>query len=94
MPIIKKILGDDFTVHDLRHCAASKLINNGMSIDEVCVILGHKNTNMTRLYAHLEKGDIAKKAANILDNMTGSVDFDEEQNKKIDYTMFNDDKLL
>ncbi len=65
---------EEFTIHDLRHTCASKLINNGMSLYEVSLILGHKNTDMIRRYAHLINDDVSKKAANVLNEHLDLVD--------------------
>lgn len=42
-----------FHYHDLRHSAASFLINAGCTLEEVGQILGHKSIQTTRRYAHL-----------------------------------------
>jgi integrase len=62
----------DFRVHDLRHHAATKLIRNGMSLQEVKYILGHKNIAITERYAHLENAQVANKMKLLLDG------YDEE----------------
>lgn len=59
---------NDFRVHDLRHSAATKLIRNGMTLQETAHILGHRNISTTMRYAHLENGQVAKKMKMLLDN--------------------------
>jgi len=59
---------DDFRVHDLRHSAATKLIRNGMTLQETAHILGHRNISTTMRYAHLENGQVAQKMKMVLDN--------------------------
>lgn len=58
----------DFRLHDLRHHAATKLIRNGMSLQETAHILGHKNISTTMRYSHLENSQVANKMKNILND--------------------------
>ena len=51
----------DFTWHDLRHCCASILLNQGVGLETVARILGHRSMASTRRYAHLVMD--AKRAA-------------------------------
>jgi integrase len=43
----------DFHWHDLRHCCASFLAQNGASLLEIGHVLGHRNPATTMRYAHL-----------------------------------------
>lgn len=43
----------DLRIHDLRHSAASNLVNSGRSILEVSKILGHTQLKTSQRYAHL-----------------------------------------
>jgi len=43
----------DFRFHDLRHSCASYLAMNGASLLEIADVLGHKQIQMTKRYAHL-----------------------------------------
>jgi len=43
----------DFRFHDLRHTSASYLAQNGASLLEIADVLGHKQIQMTKRYAHL-----------------------------------------
>jgi integrase len=43
----------DFRFHDLRHTTASYLAQNGASLLEIADVLGHKQIQMTKRYAHL-----------------------------------------
>ena len=40
-------------LHDLRHCYASFLVNDGRTLYEVQAILGHSSSKVTERYAHL-----------------------------------------
>lgn len=43
---------EDFRWHDLRHTAASWMVNDGVPLDVVQDILGHEDISTTRRYAH------------------------------------------
>ena len=47
-----------FRFHDLRHTAASFLIQRGVDLYRVGAILGHADTRTTRRYAHLAVNDL------------------------------------
>jgi len=57
-------------IHDLRHSAASFLINANISIFEVSKILGHSQIKTTQRYAHLSQ-DTLLAAVNTAANATG-----------------------
>jgi integrase len=44
---------DNFRFHDLRHTTASYLAMSGASLLEIADVLGHKQIQMTKRYAHL-----------------------------------------
>jgi len=50
---------ENFRFHDLRHCTASMLAMEGASGPEIAEILGHKDLQMVKRYAHLSKAHIA-----------------------------------
>lgn len=50
---------EDFTFHDLRHSAASYLVMNGASLNEIAEVLGHKTLKMVKRYAHLSEAHTA-----------------------------------
>jgi integrase len=45
----------NFRFHDLRHTTASYLAMNGSSLLDIAVLLGHKDLQMTKRYAHLSQ---------------------------------------
>lgn len=55
----------DFRYHDLRHEAVSRFFEMGLSITEVALISGHRDTRMLLRYTHLRPNDIAIKLKRI-----------------------------
>ncbi|WP_246174183.1 site-specific integrase [Paraburkholderia hayleyella] len=55
----KKSGHPDIRFHDLRHSAASEMINAGIDLYTVAGVLGHKTTASTRRYAHLATSSLA-----------------------------------
>ena len=51
----------DFRFHDLRHEAVSRLVEAGLSDQEVASISGHKSMQMLRRYTHLRTEDLIGK---------------------------------
>ena len=43
----------DFKFHDLRHCCASYLAQNGTPLNVIAEVLGHRKLDMARRYSHL-----------------------------------------
>lgn len=67
---IKHDLGmGDLRFHDLRHEAVSRLVEAGLSDQEVAAISGHKSMQMLRRYTHLRAEDLVAK----LDKLTSSI---------------------
>ena len=59
---IKTDLGiSDLHFHDLRHEGVSRLIEGGLSDQEVAAISGHKSMQMLRRYTHLRAEDLIEK---------------------------------
>jgi len=54
----------DFTFHDLRHDALTRLARLGLNILELRSISGHTTANMLQRYVSIDAGDLAKKLAN------------------------------
>ena len=69
---IKRAGLENCTTHTLRHTLATKLIQNGMSIYEVMVILGHSDINTTMIYSHLEQKKVTLKARDLINQITNS----------------------
>lgn len=59
--IKKKVGVIDFKFHDLRHEAVSRLVEAGLSDQEVASISGHKSMQMLRRYTHLRAEDLVAK---------------------------------
>ena len=41
------------SLHVLRHSIATHLLQNGMSIENIALFLGHSNLDTTQIYTHL-----------------------------------------
>ena len=50
----------DFHFHDLRHSAASYLVQQGVSLVAVAALLGHRTLQMTKRYSHLAPEHLAE----------------------------------
>jgi len=70
---IKRAGIEDFRVHDFRHTCASRMVQNGLTIQETALILGHKSITTTMRYAHLENSHVAMKMKQVIDT------YNEEQ---------------
>jgi integrase len=65
-------LNESFTFHNLRHTAASIMLNNGMSLVEVSKYLGHSSPTVTaEIYAHVMPGGL-EKAMSVFDKVVPS----------------------
>lgn len=65
--LLKKKLGmPDLRFHDLRHEAVSRLVEGGLSDQEVSTISGHKSMQMLKRYTHLRAEDLVGKLDKIL----------------------------
>lgn len=54
-----------FHFHDLRHSAASEMVNNGVDLYVVGKILGHRDSRSTERYSHLTAGKLAEAVGQI-----------------------------
>jgi len=60
--LAKKVLGKDLTFHTLRHGFGSHLANQGMSIHQVQMLMGHANLQTTGVYLHANPKEAVEKA--------------------------------
>jgi len=60
----------DFRWHDLRHTFASWLIQDGVPLERVSKLLGHKSLTMTMRYAHLAPNQLHEDVALLTRNST------------------------
>jgi integrase len=56
----------DFRFHDLRHTTASYLAQNGASLLEIADVMGHRQLQMVKRYAHLTTDSKAKLVHRVL----------------------------
>lgn len=57
---VKKAELEDFRFHDLRHEATSRLVEAGLTDQQVSSITGHKSMQMLKRYTHLRNEDLVK----------------------------------
>lgn len=62
---LKQAKIEDFNFHDLRHSCASYLAMNGASLLEIAEVLGHKQVEVVRRYAHLSETHIKTVVADL-----------------------------
>lgn len=65
---------DQFSVHKLRHTAATMMLSGGVDVKTVQEVLGHENLNTTQIYTHIESTEL-KLAAEA--NPLSKLDFSE-----------------
>jgi integrase len=63
---------EDFRLHDLRHTFASRLVNDGVPLQDVSTLLRHSDLRMTQRYAHLEPGRL-QSSVERLDAIMGDI---------------------
>jgi integrase len=56
---------EEVHLHDLRHSAASEMVNAEVDLYTVGAVLGHKDARSTQRYAHLQHGTLASAVAKI-----------------------------
>jgi len=47
-----------FSVHKLRHTAATMMLSGGVDVKTVQEVLGHENLNTTQIYTHIENTEL------------------------------------
>ena len=52
------LYGQGYTVHKLRHTAATLMLANGVDVKSVQEVLGHENLNTTQSYTHIENTEL------------------------------------
>ena len=62
----------ELRMHDLRHSFASFLVNNGRSLYEVQMLLGHASPQTTMRYAHLSRDSLRNATESIIDSLQGA----------------------
>lgn len=67
--VIKNTNIKNFRFHDLRHTYASYLAQNGAELLEIAELMGHKNLQQVKIYAHLT----SKHTSSLVQNMTAKV---------------------
>lgn len=61
----EKVGLNHITIHDLRHSAASAMINEDVDLYTVGAVLGHKSAASTKRYAHLSTGALTDAVSKI-----------------------------
>lgn len=61
-----------FHFHDLRHSAASYLVQQGVSLIAVAALLGHRTLQMTKRYSHLAPEHLAELGSKLDDKLGGA----------------------
>jgi integrase len=59
----------NFRFHDLRHSAASHLVQSGANLAEIAQLLGHKDIRMTQRYSHVHNAHTLA----LVDRVMGSI---------------------
>ncbi len=71
---IRKAAGlSDVRIHDLRHSYASLAIQNGISLSVIGKLLGHRSSETTRRYAHLEDAYVTSESDKIGQLLTAAM---------------------
>jgi integrase len=69
--LLKRIGLEDFRWHDLRHCCASYMRQDGMSLGHIGNHLGHKSSASTERYSHLSAEETLETGASVSKRLYG-----------------------
>ena len=75
---LKKACIENFRFHDLRHTAASWMVQGGAGLYSVQKILGHSSIRTTQRYAHLSPGYLESEISEI-DNFISPKEVPKEE---------------
>ena len=82
----------DFRFHDLRHTTASYLAQSGATLLEIADVLGHKQIEVTKRYAHLcieHKSSLINRVMGSIIGQSGGGIFQQNNSPSWDNNMWN-----
>jgi integrase len=77
--VARQAVGIDMTFHDLRHSAASEMINGDAELFTVGAVLGHKSAASTKRYSHLQTRKLGLAVGQIGRNLPDAVKNDSSE---------------
>ena len=72
--LVAACISKNVSVHTLRHCFATHLLNNGASILQIKDLLGHSDIQTTSIYLHLTHAQVLGLKSPLDTPMGGSLD--------------------
>ena len=88
-PALKAAGISNFRWHDIRHTFASWLVQDGVPLDRVSKLLGHKSLTMTMRYAHLAPNQLHADVALLARNSTPVAPEDVCERAQPDISLIN-----
>ena len=76
--------------HQLRHTLATQAINRGMRLESVAALLGHKNLEMTMVYARIADATVAEEyfdVSNQVDQLYATARTRTERSRTMDFDL-------